>query len=177
VLVFPYTGAVFLASIHLPSRQNTFKVSEPMTHRQWNPTPPNCSLTHLSDAERRIYDGTTKKAVWNLKSIQSSLSGENPVGAIATKSASQDMATNLDWRLEDAVKFVQALSMARYMGSEWCYTPNGAQAFACDVYVMGFNRITGKEHQQSDPWVYFKFSMTAQEDKLIVFSAHRERNE
>lgn len=148
-----------------------------MTYAVWQPVPPNDDLGLLTDAERRIlYEGKYCRAVWSLQAIQTSLSSEAPLTVIATTKAHQEMLERLSWSLNThGRQFLAALSKGRYQWSEWCYTPKGHTPHACDVYVMGFNRHTGEENQQLQPWVYAKFGFIGPAfNKLAFFSAHPE---
>lgn len=130
-------------------------------------------LRALSDRERKITDAGRNRAVWSLERIQAALAKEPPLRVIFSMKAQAEMTEQLGWKAESAIAFLNALSRGRYNGSEWCYLPKATTPCACDSYVMGFNRFTGLENQQCDPWVYFKFGLIgANKEKVAVFSAH-----
>lgn len=147
-----------------------------MTYAVWQPVPPSEDLRSLSDSERKIFfDGRVSRALWNLKSMQAALVGDPPLKVLFTLRAQEQMLEQLAWSGKDARAFLAALTPMSYSGSEWCYSPGHSIPHACDTYVMGFNRHTGKENPHFQPWVYVKFGFIGPEfKKLAVFSAHPE---
>jgi hypothetical protein len=148
-----------------------------MTYRVWAPQPPSVDLKLLNDHERKIFFGPTdtKRAVWDLGALQIALSAAVPIKVSYTEKAQAEMKDKLNWSHGDAISFLKQLSTGRFNGSEWCYTPNGKTAYACDSYVMGYSRVKGIEAQALMPWVYVKFTVTGPNlDRIAVFSAHPE---
>lgn len=147
-----------------------------MTYAVWTPSPPTDNLRDLADGERRIlFDGRFSRAVWDLEAIQASLKSDPPLKIFHTVNSQWSMKELLKWNGEEFKVFLGCLSKSRYIGSQWCYAPKGNSPHACDVYVMGFNRLKGIENPLYTPWAYVKFGFIGPNyTTLAVFSAHPE---
>src|SRR5687768_14730129 len=143
-----------------------------MTYAVWQPTQPIEDLRNLSDFERRIsFQGPASRAVWNLDAIQAALAATPPLAVIATPKAQTEMLEKLSWSGKDALGYLRCLTRGRYAGSQWCYAPKGNTAYACDVYLMGYDRHAALENQQLQPWAYVKFGFIGPAfTKLAFFS-------
>jgi hypothetical protein len=98
---------------------------------------------------------------------------------LLSSSASETMYRELAWSNDDLLGFIQCLTPARYVDSEWGLPPGNPERvrpLPADAYCMGYNRIKGIENQRTFPWVYFKFSVRLQVATVLVLSAHPQRD-
>lgn len=146
----------------------TFKVPS-LSFELWTPPPLNIPIQQCTEDSQRKIDGKC----WDLPAIQQALA-KNELKVVLSGTAQQQMIEELLWSPDDLVQFIKCLHKGRYNDSEWCLpsqNPNG-QPFKADSYLMGFNRFKGKEHQEAEPWVYFKFTIKEQTLTMLVFSLH-----
>jgi hypothetical protein len=136
--------------------------------------PPD-TLAGLSDSQRKI---SVRKPVYVLTDVQqhvisASIGGLN----LATNSAVESLQDELRWRLRDVCNFICCLERHHYRYSEWCVGsgPGAKIIYPSDVYIMGFSKVTGKEWQKQNPWNYLKFSFSAENNTIEIFSIHPER--
>lgn len=144
-----------------------------MTFALWTPTPPHVPLEDCTDAERKI-----ARKCWDLHAVQRALADQT-LRVLLTTSAQTAVRDELAWDAGDVAGFINCLSAARYLDSEWCLPSghNGRFApMAADSYCMGYNRFKGVENQRTSPWVYVKFTIRIGSMTMLVFSAHPERS-
>ena len=120
---------------------------------------------------------------WNLRTIQAALK-DGAIEWFLTATAEEDLRDELQFDDADLDNFLQVLHVAccRRRASQWCLEPRSPSSSAvdtrvqrlADVYVMGFNRFTGKEQPTAHPGVYIKFTVT-EAPSLLIYSVHRER--
>ena len=127
--------------------------------------------SQATNAERQIVGG----AVFSLIEAQQHIALVGPDGInFATDKATEDLTLKLKWRTADVCNFIGALGSHRYDGSQWCYGTGVPKIpYPCDVYIMGFNRLTRTERQTSEPpWVYLKFGYSVDYKTIEIFSVH-----
>lgn len=121
---------------------------------------------------------------WNLRAIQSALTDE-VLEVFVTPSAEEDLRDDLRFGDEELDSFLQTLHVGccQARSSQWCLEPMSASSSVnddriqrlADVYLMGFNKMTGKEQPRAHPRVYIKLAVSAEPPLLIIYSAHYER--
>lgn len=130
------------------------------------PEPP---VSGAHDAARKI-----GRRVWHLQRLQDALRAEQ-VALMLSSSASNDLATDLFWDMEDVRQFFLSLESHRYRSSAWCLPPKQAKTAhpsPADVYVMGYDRFSREECQRRPP-IYIKFAL--KQNLIYVFSLHFSR--
>lgn len=122
---------------------------------------------------------------WDLRTIQTALQ-DGALDWFLTSAAEEDLRNELRFDDDEFDTFLQLLHQVhcRRRASQWCLEPRSPSSSAADnriqrlsdAYVMGFNRITGREQSTAFPGVYVKFSVSADPSLLIIYSAHYERH-
>jgi hypothetical protein len=114
--------------------------------------------------------------VYSLADVKAYIKGNGiDVFNLATQKASNDLLSELRWRLTDLAGFFSCLEKHHYRRSQWVYGSGKAKiAFPADVYMMGYNRIKVQEWDKVDPWNYLKFSFSLENKTIEIFSIHPE---
>lgn len=144
-----------------------------MTFSIWDPPLPPLPVQECTDDERRI-----ARKCWDLAGVQAALKAA-ALAVNVTPTAAATMHAELMWRRDDLLGYINCLTKARYIGSEWGLPAGHAGRFEplkADAYCMGYHRINGVENQRANPWTYLKFAVRQNVGLLIVLSAHPERD-
>jgi hypothetical protein len=170
-----YNYYYFLNNLESPDLAAIFKVSS--LHMTIKPRdslgePPD-DLRSAGDSERYISGG----AVFSLGDVKNFVGHLNENAfRLATDTAENNLLHDLRWDLKDLCSFVNCLGPHHYRHSMWCYPSGGATiAFPADVYIMGYSRVRRTEWQEQTPWNYLKFSYSARQNRIQIFSIHPEK--
>jgi len=137
-------------------------------------TAPAADLETLLDHERKI-----QGRVWDLAGVQQALR-DNVLNLNVSVQAGNQIVKELYWNSSQLTGFVLSLHKARYDCSEWVYISSEPKSnglsipHACDVYVMGYNKIKGCENDKTSPWVYCKFTVK-NGSAMLISTCHPEK--
>jgi hypothetical protein len=115
------------------------------------------------------------KVLWHLDEVKAFIDAQGQI-LLVTRSAREDLLA-LNWTLPQLRGLIKLLKPGHHENAQWCATSAVTRrvVIPCDAYVMGYNRITGRETPERTPHFYVKFGFRSGVMAMMLVSCHEDR--